>query len=54
MRATLERLEGRSSFTLLHGNKRLKIDPTAAELDLETVFSDWNQQQSRRQLTQGT
>lgn len=37
---TVESLERRCSFSLRHGNQRLKLDPTGAELELETVFSD--------------
>jgi hypothetical protein len=37
---TLEALERRCSFALRHGNQRLTLDPTGAELELETVFSD--------------
>ena len=37
---TLESLERRCTFALRHGNQCMQIDPTAAELDLETVFSD--------------
>lgn len=37
---TLESFERRCTFALRHGKQRMQIDPTAAELDLETVFSD--------------
>nr|WP_254896515.1 E3 ubiquitin ligase family protein [Synechococcus sp. HK05] len=37
---TLETLERRCSFALRQGNQQLKLDPTAADLELETVFSN--------------
>ena len=37
---TLETLERRCSFELRHGSQTLTLDPTAAELDLDKVFSE--------------